>query len=209
MALTFTGSPQTLSRTNAVLSTYPISFAAWVNQTANAGDQAVIGIAVAGNVNLFMLDLNGGVPRASVKFQNTFVAAASSGGTITLGIWYHLTAVFSSSSSRVIYVNGLNKGSNTVSGTPTGVNSTLIGSIVATTFFRGSIAFPSIWNIGLIPTDIQGLFSGADPRLVQPDNLVSFACLVGRSPEPDIVLPSGWTATGSPTVTPNPRIFSL
>jgi phage tail P2-like protein len=200
-----------LSLPTAVDSSYPMTFAAWVNQSANAADQAVIAISVSGSVNMFMLDVNAGTPRASVKFQNTFVPAVSSGGAITLGTWYHLVAVFASATSRIIYVNGLNKGSNAVSGTPTGVNSTLIGSLVGNTFFRGSIAFPAIWNLALTQADVTALYNsgaGRDPRIAQRPAMTSMVLLDAPTPYTDLILPSTiWTQTGANSIAADP--FSL
>lgn len=207
MALSLSGSGQYLTVTPAIISSYPMSIGAWINQTANTGNQDIVSISEAANTDMFLLYLAGGSPRCAIKFSGTF--ASASAGVISLGVWVHVVGVFASATSRIIYVNGINRATNATSGTPTGVTNTQIGAQTTGTgdYFNGSIAYPTIWNTALSATDVTNLYnsgSGVDPRTIQAGNIVSFSILQSGPPYPDSVTSVNWTVTGSPTVVADP-----
>jgi len=85
--------------------------------------------------------------------------------------WVHVCAVFASSTSRILYVNGIQVTNNTETaafGPSVVFNATHIGtrSLSGTlgTFVNGQIAYAAIWQSALTAGQIAALASGVDPR---------------------------------------------
>jgi hypothetical protein len=207
MGLTLSGTGQFLSRPTSIIAVSPLTIAAWVKPSALTGDPAVMSMTMSGNSNLFMLDLNSGVPRASVKFGGTFAAATASSGAVSTVAWTHVCAVFTPT-SRTIYVNGISKGSNSTAGTPSGINLSFIGALSGGNLYAGDLAYPSVWSIALSAPDVAALYNagaGTDPNTVQTSSLISYTSLpAGGGPYVDSVSSVVWTLTGSPVFVTDP-----
>jgi len=183
----FNGSSQYISGGSVPTTTLPITTACWF-KAAN----------VTASGSLVSLSTNAGTARYTMSVRGDIVgdplraAAVNSGGTAgqaststsyTAGVWHHALAIYSSSTSRTIYLNGAGSGTNTTSITVgTGINRTLTGAQILTTvqdFFNGSIAEVGIWGVALDAGEISALASGFSPRLIRPASLLYYAPLVG------------------------------
>jgi hypothetical protein len=201
-----------LTKSSALLTAAPFTFAAWVylnNVTAAPG---VFCIQNAGGTSYFQIWLGGTTYKANAEAGNAGTAGTAI-ATLTLvaSTWYHMCAVFTSATSRTMYVNAANNATNTTSVTPTGLTTTLIASDYdGTTYYdmTGRIAVPAFWNVALTAAEITELYTHrASPLQVRPSALVGFAPLVGASPEQDLCSSTAWTVTGSPTFIANPGNF--
>jgi hypothetical protein len=125
---------------------------------------------------------------------------------VSVGTWNHVLAVFASSTSRSVYLNGANKGTDATS-TPGALTNSRIGATTsAASFFLGAIAYVTVRNVALSDADALALYNnglGTHPRNIHPEAIVSFARLNGPGNLADDV--SGtWTPTAAPTLVAEP-----
>lgn len=206
MARTFSGTSQYLSKSSDISGGYPCSFAAWINVANITGSKGIFGINLLTGANGPCLYTAG----ATIIADIGGVGAATTVATISAGTWFHVGGVFASLTSRSVYLSGGNKVSNATSlswGSPT---ASLIGDVYQSGHFpmNGAMAWAGIWKAILSDADLVCLAAGAHPTLVQRGTLI--ACLDmtgGNSPEPDMFSATGWTLTGAPTSSANPRIY--
>ena len=211
MARSFSGTAQYLSRGSAVLTAAPVTMACWAKMNNFTGTPFLGTLGQSGNTDRFefFFETTGAASAQCVQASSGTKATTTS--TASTGAWTHVAAVFASSTSRSIYMNGGNKVTDTTSKTPSGINNTWLaasGGSSPTHLVNGTLAFFAFWNVALSDADVLSLYNGASPRLVRPDKLVSYARLTGgQSPEPDMYSSTRWTLTGSPTEVANPLIF--
>jgi hypothetical protein len=101
-----------LTKSSALLTAAPFTFAAWVylnNVTAAPG---VFCIQNAGGTSYFQIWLGGTTYKANAEAGNAGTAGTAI-ATLTLvaSTWYHMCAVFTSATSRTMYVNAANNAS--------------------------------------------------------------------------------------------------
>ena len=123
--------------------------------------------------------------------------AATGATSLSSGTWYSLVARFSAINSRLIYVGGVQDGSNTSSRTPTGISNARVGvrgNVSGAAL--GSLAEVAIWNVALSADDIAALAT-VSPLLIRPDVLVCYIPLLD-SGTLDLVAPAA-TVTGTLT----------
>jgi hypothetical protein len=102
--------------------------------------------------------------------------------TYTQNVWSHFAGVFTSSTSRVGYVNAVAGTPNTTNiGTQNTATEILVGVRRATSFdfyFNGDIAEFGVWNVALTQPEIAALAKGMSCDKIRPQNLVFYAPLV-------------------------------
>lgn len=142
--------------------TYPFSISFWHKTWASSSSVTWwCGEGGAGTWRAFY----GGGSTTSVSAlavqNNDFKTAGSTRG-YTQDKWYLYTAVFESSTSRAVYIDGGNKGTNTASSSPTGVNEFYIGcdrsSASRGNFTAGNFADIRIWNRALSDNEVALLY---------------------------------------------------
>jgi hypothetical protein len=212
MAVLLNGTTDFLTLTPSPVLTPPLTMACWVNDSNVTVESVPISIShtVANNDYYAVVILANGVYRAQQDLNSVGVNAASAGNAVA-NQWTHVAAVFASTTSRLLYINGVQT-SNATSlafGSP---NTAVIGSIYLGTtppidFFPGKIAYPSIWSAALLQSEVIALSGYEDPRSVQRSNLVSFLPFQPNAPFKDIISGFTWNVTGSPTLTPDPFVL--
>jgi hypothetical protein len=216
MSRSFNGTTDYLSYAGAVDAAHPMSFALWFNKpsTTFATAFSISNTNVSNpNRNSIILSNIANVRAFSANSGGTTTAGARSTATFSTNTWHHACAVFSSNSSRTIYLDGGNSATNT---TTVGVNT---GSFVATTIggfsnsgsigqpYDGLIAEVAVWNGNLTADDAATLAKGISPLLVRPDILVAYWPLYGNaSPEVELRNRYEMTVNGT-TKDVQPRIF--
>lgn len=197
MARTFvTASSHALSAAAVPATAVPLTLAAWIKTDDNTKALNILQIRVA-FTDLFRLRTSiAGKVVAQTGQASVFVTATST-ATLANNTWTHVAAVFATTASRIVYVSGVNSGSDSNSSTPSGVNTTDIGS-GSDTGATFQVAWPAIWTAALSAGEIAALATGLDPRLLQTQraSLVDFWPLLGTSPELDVI-----TAARNLTVT--------
>jgi hypothetical protein len=195
---------------------YPFTFACWAYFTTVAATQIIMMVdSTTASSRYASIYMNASTPNIVAGVNGSTYNEALSGATVTTGVWYHIASVGVSSTSRLVYLNGVSgsqTGANTLAATTINkltIGAAFAGSATASNFTNGRIAFPAYWNAALNASDIGALKAGASPRMIKTANLVAYLRLTGNaSPEPDLVSATPWTVTGTPAETANPLIFA-
>lgn len=150
---------------------------------------------------------------AAYEYDGTNVGRADTTG-IPTGSWAHLCAVFTSHSSRSVFLNGAAKVTNSVACSAITVNQTLVGTAyvggaIYAPNFGGDLAEFAIWNVALSDAEVAQLASGLSADQVHGANLVAYYQLQGiASPEPDAKGGTGLTVVGATPATHPPIIYA-
>jgi hypothetical protein len=128
--------------------------------------------------------------------------------------WYHALAVYANSSSRIIYLDGLDPATNSTDcGAMSGQNRTAVGRRISTGtagYMGGDIGEVAIWSAGLNAAEALMLATGISPLAVRPQSLVAYWPLFGtQSPEIDRVGGYDMTLTNGPTQADHPPALHL
>lgn len=208
-------SSQYLERTASVpITAPPLTISAWMHSTSLTVNQTVLQIqdkdVESHGFTLQALGAFGGDP---VRFAalDGGSGAADTSISYTINTWHHVCGIETSSTSRAAFIDGGNKGTDTDSITPAGLDSVSIGRRGDSTpgpYFDGYIAEVAIWNASLSDPEVAILALGYSPLLIRPQNLVAYWPLIGRtSPEIDIVGGFDLTLFSSPTTIAHPPMF--
>ena len=209
MAYAFTAaSGQYLSSPLSTIAATPMTIACMCNaRSANTLTQVSVGITSSTQRNQ-VVRLNTNNLRLSA--QGTTLALADTTTTTPVGQWHHVAGVFTSSTSRTPYLEGIAGPTNTVNiGTQSAFSSLLIGARYAPSlglYFNGEIAEVGIWNVALTAEEIASLAKGMTCDKIRPQNLVFYAPLVR-----DLVDKKGGLAitnNNTATVANHPRVYT-
>ena len=139
---------------------------------------------ISGNIRRMALRVTTtGIARAGVYNDagTVFAEADSPAAAIAINTPYTLTAVFTSSASRSLFVNAT-KYTNTTSLTISAPTRFIIGAAwlntVNSLFHNGSIAEAAVWNNALSDDDVASLAAGYTPDQVRPQSLQFYAPLI-------------------------------
>jgi hypothetical protein len=139
-------------------------------------------------------------------------AASTPGATATTAVgyvenqWQHACGVYTSTTSRTVYLDGGNSVTNTDLTTASlGTPIVSIGARLAGVFFDGRIADVAVWNAGLTADEVASLAKGATCNLIRPQSLVFYAPLVRNLQD----VRGGLTITNNNTATVanHPRVY--
>jgi len=213
-------SSQYLQVGSAVVTSTPLTMACWFN--CDSADLSCCLVSVtnsgnAGNLTRFALFARGNVAGDPVTAiaSNTFsngIADTTAGYIV--GKWHHGCAVFTSTTSRSVYIDGGSSATNTTSITPTLLDRTNIGvqflqnagGTSGINFADGLIAEVGIWNAALTQPEIASLAKGMTCDKIRPQSLVFYAPLVRNLQDAK----GGLTITnnGGATVATHPRVYA-
>ena len=216
MAYDLNGTNQRLNTTSSPVTGVPLTLACWFNGDNNTGNQRLVDVrATTGGNAYFSIGLNGaaaGDPVRLVAFGSdgaVEVVASTSG--YSLSTWHHVCGVFTSTTSRTIYLDAAGSATGTSAvGTPAfsridiGVFTDSAGGL--SQFFDGRIAEVGIWNAALTAAEIASLAKGMTCDKIRPQNLVFYAPLVR-----DLIDAKGGltiTNNNGATVANHPRVYA-
>ena len=190
--------------------TEPITISCWVRCSTTNNNMAIVSIQ-SNNVAGAALSRRflGVLGSSGFSGQWTTDALDAStrilGDPIVPGQLYHVCAVFASTTSRDLYVDGALQASDTDAPT-TGFqgHKVLIGmrfttSIAYGQFFDGMIAEVAIWNVALSQAQILAIAKGRDPRAVSPTQPLVYWPMYGDGSEE-----MGWNYNPSLTISNSP-----
>lgn len=191
MALTGWGSTNFLRYGGAVLTTAPLTMACWIYHPSTfSALESIVGVyqaAAAAIREQFVLNISATGTVLARTCDSVGGNSAQSTASTSAGVWFHACGVFASSSDRRAFLNGGNKGTNTTSRTPAGLDRTSLGkqdnagnnNFVAPDV---SIAEAAIWNIAMSDAEVAQLaVFGTRATAVRPDALVAYWPLPGIS----------------------------
>jgi hypothetical protein len=154
-------------------------------------DAGIVCIGSGSNAQFLELRVNSAGDVIVSQFDGTSENRARLNGFLTAGAKTHLAGVFTSNSSRALYINGALQSTDTnVCSANTGLDTLTVGctyrSGTRANFFDGVIAEVAYWSAALTADEIASLSKGFSPGLVRPQSLVAYYPLIGNnSPEPD------------------------
>ena len=208
-------SSQYLTAGNSPVSEPPITMACWfkTDDLSHTANYTLLGLQNTSNghrMNLFFLPQTSDLVAAAVTIGGTS-AQANSGTSCSVNTWHHVCGVFTSNSSRTVYLDGGNSSTNTTSVTPTYSPATVgIGARHNGTawglFAQADIAECGIWNVSLTADEIASLADGMTCDKVRPQSLVFYAPLVRTLQD----VKGGLTITNNNTATVanHPRVYA-
>lgn len=191
----------------------PTTISFWGNATVNTlalgafsvsdsvGNEALRGF-FAGNL--------AGDPFSANSIDDGVAGTASNAGTFSPNTWHHAAVIFSSTTSRTSYLDGVAGISNTVSSDPTGLNTLLIGAIMVSSVpaihFDGNLSEFGVWNVVLTDGEINSLAKGFSPKKIRPQSLKFYAPIVRNIA--DYIGNISLSNENTATVTTHNRIYS-
>jgi len=209
MAYEFNGTNQHMTTASSPVSAYPMTLAAWAKVDTASTDQAILSVNQNASPNHRIVIYRSAINdvRAQSFGSSNATAITSYAGT---GVWFHIAGVFSSSSSRVVYSNGVGSAVDATTSTINALDEIIIGARRATTgmglYFNGNIAEAGVWNVALSAAEIASLADGMTCDKVRPQSLVFYAPLVRDLQD----VKGGLTITNNNTATVanHPRVYA-
>jgi hypothetical protein len=196
MASSFTGAANSNIRcASTPVTAAPLTMACWFYSTNNTNAQIIMSICESVDSDRFQLTAFGSLAGKNIACYveqggaNDNTCLTSTGYTVNK--WHHAAAVYSSSSSRSVFIDGGSKGTgNNTAYVPQSIDEILIAArrangTIGTPFF-GLIAEVGIWNVALTDDEVLSLSKGFAPYLVRPRNLRFYNRLI-RNGGVDIV----------------------
>jgi len=185
MAYDFNGTNQYLTTASTPVTEVPLTLACWFNPDSITANGSLLEISDGTGLNRFGLVILGtfaGDPLRAFCQQGGTAGAADSTTGYAAGTMQHACGVFTSNSSRTVFLNAGSSATSTNSITPSGVNVSDIGSRVLGgvrgLFFNGKLAEVGIWNAALTAAEVAALAKGMTCDKVRPQSLVFYAPLV-------------------------------
>jgi hypothetical protein len=211
MAYEFNGTSQWLNTGSTPVTGTPLTIAGWFFPTANnaSGTICSVGVSSGTNRQQLLYDPVNSARLAANSLDNTGTSESSRNNVVTLNTWQHGAGVFTSSTERLAYHNGIAGTVNTVSRTPSGLNTITIGGRWNTTIgnlLTGRIAEVGIWSAALTAAEVASLAKGMTCDKVRPQSLVFYAPLVR-----DLIDAKGGltiTNNNGATVATHPRVYA-
>lgn len=207
MARSFNGTNASLE-SSAPVTAVPLTMACRFYPTTTPVG-ALIALGVNGGTHRFQMFTGSVVPVSAFATDGTTSGQSDATGSISAGNWYHAAAVYSTTSNRLAYFNGVAGTANTASITPTGINRLNIGARYNTTlgaFCPAAIAEVAVWNVALTAEEIAAHAAGFSADQIRPGNLVYYQDLIRdiRDIRGGLTITEIGTAT---TFFDHPRIF--
>lgn len=198
--------------TTLPVSAVPLTFSAWargLNVTANHHIVNISDEATSWDgFSLALAGASGGDPAQAVVGAANVYSIASSSVSYREQQWAHYCAVFTSATSRDIYINGALLGSETTSRTPSGVTAVNIARYVANVYYEHAaldVGPVAIYSAALGPAAVRLLARGDDPRTISLGSLEAIWPMEGRGgDEIDLVSGQVLTAVNAPGVAARP-----
>jgi hypothetical protein len=212
-ARSFDGTDDKLVRSDntPIVNTPPFTMCIWFNASDNtvARDPLARGSSSddSPNYRIIIRGDTGGDPIQAVHKNNggTQAIAQSSTG-FTINTWHHACAVFTSNTSRTIYLDGGGAVTDTTDLSGSGTtpdDRTSIGNLErlsAGSYFPGLLMEAAFWTAALTADEVAILAKGFSPIMVRPGSLAGHVPVYGNdSPENEIMgVPTpSFTVTGA------------
>lgn len=201
-----------LAATSAPITEAPATFVCWANPDKNA----INGLTLWAEEDTAQNNLfSGYLGNANAGNNNRafgYVEAANAGNVFQftpetnnpIGTWLHQAIVFSSSTSRIVYRNGVaSSTTHTTSRNTTGLSKLYIG--YPSNSMDGRIAEFAIYNVALTADEIASLSKGFSPRRVRPQNLKCYVPMI-RDVQ-DLSQSLAFTNNNGCTAAVHPRVY--
>jgi len=181
-----------------------LTMACWVDLDSEPASYGVMSVADASTTNNYHAILHSNTVTSGSIAAATFTSAgfvASIGGFGALSGVTHLAGVWSGTSSRTIYADGVIGTPESSTRTPSGVDTVSIGNSADSTpvgAMNGRAMWPCVWDIALTTAEIAQLAAGVHPYLIHPESILHFwGDMHGTGTETDLIGAGDLTETGT------------
>ena len=211
MAIAFlAASSEQLYNDTAVVADAPVSMSCLFRINDITGDYCLVGIGDKDASNQFhMLNVAGSVDdslRVSSRGGGS-TRESIAGSAYSADTWYHGGGVWASTSSRLVYFDGVAGTEDTNSETLTGNDRIVLGARPnLSEDLDGQLAEVGIWNVALTAAEMASLAKGYSPLFIRPQSLIFYMPLV-RNLSNDLVGGLSMTAGGTPTAENHPTVI--
>jgi len=207
-------STQYITSSSPSMSVHPTTISAWIYATSNTAAMTVVSFTETTSNNAgFRLTLAGqatGDPVRATSF-GAAVSISTIGDTgpsgFNLNTWHHVCGVFTSSTLRVVYRDGVAGNSATTLVDFASLTTISIGALrLGGTLMDGYISDVGIWSVALNTDEINSLAKGFSAKKIRPQSLTYYVPLIRNLQENrgNIELTNNNTAT----VIQHSRIYS-
>ena len=160
---------------------YPLTINCWFYPTySGSGAGHLVELVENTAVNFHQLRIN--YSTNTVQYGTGTPVFATSSASYTTNTWNMATAVGTSITSRTVYLNAANSGTNTASRTITTPDRVCIGFARSngsdSPTMEGYIAEVAIWNATLTTDELTSLYKGTKADQIRPQNLKFYMPLV-------------------------------
>jgi hypothetical protein len=207
-------STQYITSSSPSMSVHPTTISAWIYATSNTAAMTVVNFTETTSSNAgFRLTLAGqatGDPVRATSF-GAVTSISTIGDTgpsgFNLNTWHHVCGVFTSSTLRVVYRDGVAGNSATTLVDFASLTTISIGALrLGGTLMDGYISDVGIWSVALNTDEINSLAKGFSAKKIRPQSLTYYVPLIRNLQENrgNIALTNNNTAT----VIQHSRIYS-
>lgn len=186
MAHLFNGTNDCLEVGSAPVTAVPLTLSCWFQVAVNTPG-ILMAVGVAGGIDRFQIYTSGSTSITAAASTNVSGTAAQSvlTGSPALNTWHHVAGVFTSSTERVVYFNGVAAAVNVDPAVPSGLNRLNLGARynpALGAYFTGMIAEAAVYNAALTAAEVLSLSKRYRPDRIRPQNLVYYDRLI-RTPQ--------------------------
>lgn len=199
------------STTSPIASAGTITIALFVNSVnTNVTERIFYAQKADGKEGAGVYNLNFGSASRGIYYIDPNYPQPVATGSFTAATWHHYCTKQASTTSRDMFRDGGNKGSNTTTQAAQAIERLTLGVGLETTglpglFFSGRLAEAAIWSVALDDAEIASLAKGFTPTRIRPQSLVFYAPLIRQIA--DYRSATALTANNTPTVYEHPRRF--
>jgi len=192
---------------------YPFTIATRFYTTSVAATETLVYFTNSAETNFFLLYISS----ATSKLRASAAAAGSanyseSGATVSTNTWHTGVAVYTSTTSRTVYLDATAGATDTVSRAPTLTQDrVLVGDQNGGVSWVGSIAEVAMWNVALTQDEITSYDKGFSPLLIRPQSLSAYWPIYGvTSPEPNLRnAADALSLVGAVASADHPRVYGV
>ena len=171
---------------SAPVTASPLTMACWFRTDVLTIAETMMSLDNSGNgseqIELRVQGNVGGDPVRFISRSGSGNGIADSTATPSANTWAHACGVLTAANSRAAFLNGANKGTDSTSSVPSGLDSLTIGATdnggSPTRFWSDRIAEAAIWNVGLSDGEVAVLAKGFSPLLIRPESLVFYLPMI-------------------------------
>jgi len=200
---------------------HPVTLSAWVYAVNVTGTNRIFGLTYGSGAAtgqdgwLIGYAATTGYPHAVIGDGTNSNQSNHTTG-VTTSAWNHVLGLFTSTTSRTVYLNGVAAAAQTTSRTPSTPDRIAVGVQIRQDDSIASwgpaiyVADAAIWNVALTDAEILQLSLGYSPLFVRPASLVAYYPLIRGDASgdcPDYVGDLKLVEQGTVSVQTHPRVF--